>query len=52
MEIYEWEQWISDVDISKYTEVCGGQLEIIKSVSYENRDDGLFRAWIVKKTNN
>lgn len=49
LEIYEWEQWIDDKDISAYTEECGGRLEIVKSVPYENKDDGLFRAWIVTK---
>lgn len=49
LDIYEWEQWISDIDIKKFTEECGGELEIIESVSYENKDDGLFRAWIVSK---
>lgn len=51
LEIYEWEQWIDDTDIAKFTEECGGGLEIVKSVSYENKDDGLFRAWIVRKNN-
>ena len=49
LEIYEWEQWISDDDVIAYTEKCGGTLEIIKSVPYENRNDGLFRAWIISK---
>ena len=49
MEIYEWEQWISDKDMHAFTDECGGGLEIIKSVPYEGKDDGLFRAWIVTK---
>lgn len=49
LEIYEWEQWIDDNDIRQFTDECGGCLEIIKSVPYENKDDGLFRAWIVTK---
>ena len=49
LDIYEWEQWISDDDIKAFVIECGGKLEIVKSVSYENIDDGLFRAWIVKK---
>ena len=49
LEIYEWEQWIDDKDVWGYTEECGGLLEIVKSVPYENKDDGLFRAWIVTK---
>lgn len=50
LDIYEWEQWISDEDIRKFTERCGGKLRIIESVPYEGRDDGLFRAWIVRKS--
>lgn len=49
LEIYEWEQWISDDDMKIFTDECGGILEIVKSVPYENKDDGLFRAWIVSK---
>lgn len=49
LQIYEWEQWVSDSEIKKYTEECGGKLEIVPSVPYENKDDGLFRAWIVTK---
>ena len=49
LEIYEWEQWISDDDMKSFTAECGGKLEIIKSVPYECKDDGLFRAWIVTK---
>ena len=49
LKIYEWEQWISDSDIEKFTKNCGGTLEIVKSVPYEGRNDGLFRAWIVSK---
>ncbi len=49
LELYEWEQWIRDDDIKSFTSECGGELEIIKSVPYENKNDGLFRAWIVKK---
>lgn len=47
LEIEEWEQWISDTDMRKYTQACGGQLKIIRSVPYENKNDGLFRAWIL-----
>lgn len=50
LEIYEWEQWIDDADIARFTVECGGSFEIEKSVSYENKDDGLFRAWIVRKS--
>lgn len=49
LEIYEWEQWIDDSDIKKYTEEYGGKLEIVKSVPYEDKNDGLFRAWIITK---
>ncbi len=51
LDIYEWEQWIRDEDMIKFAEECGGKLEIEESVSYEGKNDGLFRAWIVKKRN-
>ena len=37
LEIYEWADELG----------CG--LEIVRSVPYEGRDDGLFRAWIARK---
>ena len=50
LNLYDWEQWIADEDIQRYADICGAGLEIIKSVSYEvDKDDGLFRAWIIKK---
>lgn len=49
LEIYEWEQWISNDDMKSFTNDCGGSLEIVQSVPYENKDDGLFRAWIITK---
>lgn len=49
LELYEWEQWIADDDIRKFAKKAGGNLEIIKSVAYEGKDDGLFRAWIITK---
>lgn len=49
MEIDEWEQWISDEDINSYAKECGGNVRIEKNISYENRNDGLFRAWIIEK---
>lgn len=47
LEIDEWEQWIDDRQIKEFVDCRGGKLNIIKSVSYENRDDGLFRAWVI-----
>lgn len=49
IELYEWEQWISDEDIRKFTNECGGKLTIQDSVPYEDKNDGLFRAWIITK---
>lgn len=49
LKIDEWEQWISDDDIRKFTEECGGELEIETSIPYENKNDGLFRGWVVTK---
>lgn len=52
LELYEWEQWIDDKDIIRFTKECGGKLDIEESIPYENKDDGLFRAWIVTKKEN
>lgn len=49
LELYEWEQWIADDDIREFAQKAGGNLEIVKSVPYEGKDDGLFRAWIITK---
>ena len=49
LEIYEWEQWIKDEDMKSFASECHCDLEIVPSVPYENKDDGLFRAWIVTK---
>ena len=49
LELYEWEQWIDDKDIRRFTEECGGKLDIEESIPYENKADGLFRAWIITK---
>lgn len=49
LKIDEWEQWISDEDMQKFTDECGGILNIEESIPYENKNDGLFRAWIVTK---
>ena len=51
LKLYEWEQWISDDDMKRYAGECGGRLEIVKSVPYEGKDDGLFRAWIISREN-
>lgn len=52
LKLYEWEAWIDDKQIKKYTALYGGDLTIIPSLKYEGgKDDGLFRAWIVKKIN-
>ena len=49
MEIDEWEQWIDSEQVQKKINLLGGKVEIIESVPYEGKDDGLFRAWIIKK---
>lgn len=50
LEIGEWEQWMDDKHISEFVSKNDGKLEIVKSVPYEGKDDGLFRAWIITKT--
>ncbi|MBR1633777.1 MAG: methyltransferase domain-containing protein [Lachnospiraceae bacterium] len=50
LRLDEWERWISDQDMKRWADKKGAGLEIIPSVSYENnKNDGLFRAWIVTK---
>lgn len=49
LDIYEWEQWINDADIIKWSKELNCKLDIINSVSYDDKDDGLFRAWIMRK---
>lgn len=49
LEIDEWEQWIDDKDINRFMASHDGILKIVNSVSYEQKNDGLFRAWIIDK---
>ena len=49
LELDEWEQWIDDKDIMEFARARGGIVEIEKAVPYEDKDDGLFRAWIITK---
>ena len=50
LQIDPWEQWVNDADMRDFADSHGAALEIIPSISYENgRDDGLFRAWILRK---
>lgn len=49
LKLSDCEQWICDGDMKKYAKLFSCDLEIIKSVAYENKNDGLFRAWLLKK---
>ncbi len=49
LETEEWEQWLDDRQIRAFVNECHGELRIVKSVPYEEKDDGLFRAWIIQK---
>ena len=49
LQIYEWEQWISDEDMKNFAEECNAKIDIINSIPYEGKDDGLFRGWVVTK---
>lgn len=49
LQIYEWEQWIDDNSIKNFVKGCRANLEIVESVPYEDKDDGLFKAWIIRK---
>ena len=48
LELDEWEQWIDDKDILRYAKECGGRVKVVKSIPYENKNDGLFRGWIIQ----
>lgn len=50
LKLYEWEQWISNDDMEKFAAECKCTMEVVPSIAYENgKNDGLFRAWILKK---
>lgn len=49
LEIDEWEQWIDDKVIKEFVDCFSGVLTVVNSVSYECKNDGLFRGWIIKK---
>lgn len=50
LKLYEWEQWISNDDMEKFAIECKCTMEVVPSIAYENeKNDGLFRAWILKK---
>ncbi len=46
LKIGEWEQWIDDIKMKEVADEVGRRLEIVKSVPYEGKNDGLFRAWL------
>ena len=49
MQIEEWERWISDAEMKSIALKTGTKLHIVPKVSYEGKDDGLFRGWIFEK---
>lgn len=50
LKLAEWETWIDDRMITQIVENQDGlKLEIVRSVPYSGKDDGLFRAWIIHK---
>lgn len=47
----EWEQWPRNEEMQEYSNNNGVELRIKKKVSYEGRNDGLFRAWVMDRKN-
>lgn len=47
LEIEEWEQWIDSRQIQEFVDNYGGKLRTIPSVGYKNKNDGLFRGWVI-----
>lgn len=46
LKIDEWEQWLEDNELKTLADRLGRIITIVKSVPYEGKNDGLFRAWI------
>lgn len=49
LQIQDWERWIDDKQIREIASEAGAKIDIVQSVPYEGKDDGLFRAWILQK---
>ena len=50
LEIDDMEQWISDDSVRKVAKELYCKLDIVENIQYEDdRQDGLFRAWILSK---
>lgn len=47
--IPDWETWFDSAQLSLILEQVGFKVSVIKNISYENRRDGLFTAWIATK---
>ncbi len=49
LQIESWERWIDDDQIKKIALKSEATIHIVQSVSYEGKNDGLFRGWILQK---
>lgn len=49
MKISEWEQWFDIHDLSQRLQNLNFDVSIENNVPYENKEDGLFAAWIAVK---
>lgn len=48
-KLFDYEQWIDDGVIRRFCKEQNGTLNINENVPYEGNEDGLFRAWILRK---
>ena len=46
MEIEEWEQWFDVEDLSRILNKYCTDVIVQKNISYDDRADGLFCAWV------
>lgn len=49
LKTLEWEKWIDSEKVKNFIQSENADVEIISSVAYENKNDGLFNAWIINK---
>ena len=49
LSLYEWEQWIDSSFMQKFACAYDMNLQVVENLEYEEKRDGLFKAWIFKK---
>ena len=50
LELPDWEQWFDLKSLAEKLEELGCEVQIVNNVPYEGKADGLFAAWIAKKS--